>query len=309
MTVCGWFSEGRLLATLGATRRPFFLKRVRSATALLKANLGDNCQAAGMTYPTELCAIAASYLLAFVSMYDAAGNGPNPNAGQKGLVFEDTHSDRSFSTDILDKLGLIGSHNLAGWTCVVDKDQTLSFFLQRGLSDAEREQLVGEYLMTLCEWEGIPTTRNDFILPANANRLRTALIKHGLCEERGGALRWSDYAGPAMRAGKQWDSQDSSVDEAKDRAIREEAERIWASLSDGMKDKLIRETDELSVLVVSKLLGEHRDGIRWEARADIWPPVEFPLAKAFFDLVRKRQATGGLIDTLKVKDTGSRAKS
>lgn len=248
-----------------------------------------------MTYPTELCAIAASYLLAFVSMYDAAGNGPNPNAGQKGLVFEDTHSDRSFSTHILEKLGLIDPHNHAGWNCVVDKDQTLSFFLQRSLSDAEREQVVGEYLMTLCEWEGIPTTRNDFILPANANSLRTALIEHGLCEERGGALRWSDYAGPAMRAGKQWDSLNGSVAEAKDWATREEAERIWALLSDSMKDKLIRETDEHSVLVVGKLLRDHWDGIRWEARTDIWPPVEFALAKAVFDLIRKRQATAGLI--------------
>lgn len=248
-----------------------------------------------MTYPTELCAIAASYLLAFVSMYDAAGNGPNLRAGQKGSVFEDTHSDRSFSTHILEKLGLIDPENHAGWNCVVDKDQTLSFFLQRGLSDAEREQVVGEYLMTLCEWEGIPTTRNDFILPANADSFRTALIEHGLCEERGGALRWSDYAGPAMRAGKQWDFVNGSVAEAKDWATREEAERIWALLSDSMKDKLIRETDEHSILVVGKLLRDHWDGIRWEARPDIWPRAEFALAKAFFDLVRKRQAIGGLI--------------
>lgn len=248
-----------------------------------------------MTYPTELCAIAASYLLAFVSMYDAEGNGPNPSAGQKGLVFGDTHSDRSFSTHILEKLGLIEPGNQAGWTCVVDKDQTLSFFLQRGLSDAEREQVVGEYLMTLCEWEGIPTTRKEFILPANANRLRTALIEHGLCEERDGALRWSDCAGPAMRAGKQWDAPEGSVAEAKDRATREEAARIWALLSDSMKDRLIRETDEHSMLVVGKLLRDHWDGIRWEARTDIWPPVEFALAKAFFELVRRRQATGGLM--------------
>jgi hypothetical protein len=228
-------------------------------------------------------------------MYEAAGNGPNPNAGQKGLVFEGTHSDRSFSTHILEKLGLIDPHKQAGWTCVVDKDQTLSFFLQRGLFDAEREQMVGEYLMTLCEWERVPTTRNDFILPANVIGLRTVLVEHGLCEERGVALRWSDYAGPTMRAGVRWDSLNGSVAEAKDRATRHEAERIWILLSDSMKDKLIRETDEHSLLVVCKLLRDHWDGIRWEARTDIWLPVNFALAKAFFDLVRKRQATGGLI--------------
>lgn len=247
-----------------------------------------------MTYPTELCSIAASYLLAFVSMFDHAGTGPNPRAGQKGLVFEDTHSDRSFSTHLLQNLGLIEFRKPASWTCLVDKEQTLPFFLQRGLSDAEREQVVGEYLMTLCEWERIPTSRSDFVLPAAADHARATLIEFGLCEERGKALRWCDYAGSAMRSGKQWDALGNSIAEAEDQAVREEAERIWALLPGSMKDMLIREMDEHSLLVVWKLLKDHWDGSQWVARADIWPPVEFVLAKAFLELVRRRQAAGGL---------------
>ena len=247
-----------------------------------------------MTYPTELCAIAASYLLEFVSMYDAGGNGPNPHAGQKRLVFYDTHSDRSFSIHLLTKLDLIAPHDKFGWICLEGKDQLLQFLRLRGLSDAEREELVGEYMMTLCEWQGVPTTRNDFILPAKAKEFRAPLIEHGLCEERGGALRWSDYAGPAMRSGRQWDALDRSVAEAKDHTTREEAQRIWSLLSHNVKDMLIRETNEHSVLVVWKLLKDHWDGNRWEAGSAIWPPVEFALAKAFFELVRKRQATRSL---------------
>lgn len=243
-----------------------------------------------MSYPSELCAIAASYLLTFVSMYDAAGDGPNPRAGRKGLVFGDTLSDRSYSTNLLTNLELIEPDNKMGWKCLVDKDQTLEFLRLRGLSNPEREQVVGEYLMTLCEWEGVPTTRNDFILPSKANDFRGTLIEHGLCEERVGALRWSDYAGPAMRSGRQWDTLDRSVSELENKATREEAERIWTFLSDHTKNMLIRQTDEHSILVIWKLLKDHWDGSQWELRDRIWPPVKFALAEAVFKLIRNKQS-------------------
>lgn len=201
-----------------------------------------------MSYSTELCAISASYLMTFVSMYDVGGNGPNPRAGKKGLVFEDTHSDRSFSTHLLTNLDLIEVADMGSWKCRVDKDQTLSFLRQRGLSDVEREKLVGEYLLTLCEWEGVPTTRSDFILPAKVSDLRATFIEHGLWEECRGALRWSDYAGSAMRSGGQWDALERSTSEMQNQATREEAERIWKLLSCSTKDMLLRQTNQHSVL-------------------------------------------------------------
>lgn len=248
-----------------------------------------------MTYPTELCARAASYLLVFVSMYDHAGNDPNPNAGRKGSVFEDTHSDRSFSTHLLLRLRLIEFREPANFICLVDKEETLPFFLKRDLSDGEREQVVGEYLMTLCEWEKIPTSRSDFVLPAAVDHVRATLIEYGLCEERGRALRWSDHAGPAMRSGRQWDALNRSIAEAKDQAVKEEAERIWALMPGNMKDMLIRETDEHYFLVIWKLLKDHWDGSQWAPRTDVWPPIEYELAQAFLELVRRRQSAGGLI--------------
>lgn len=243
-----------------------------------------------MSYPTEICAIAASYLMTFVSMYDHAGNGPNPHAGEKGLVFEDTFSDRSFSTHLLSNLGLIEPRSGYFWKCTVDKDETISFLSERGLSDAEREQLVGEYVMILCEWQGVPATRNEFILPAKAADFRATLIEHGLCEKRGGSLQWSKYAGPAMRSGRQWDPHGSSVSEMQKQAAREEAEHIWQLLPDGTKEMLVRRADKHSILVIWKLLRDHWDGKTWEMREHISPQVNHALAKAFLEVLLSRRS-------------------
>lgn len=229
--------------------------------------------------------------MTFVSMYDVAGNGPNPRAGKKGLVFQDTHSDRSFSTHLLTNLGLIEVAKMGRWKCKVDKDHTLSFFRQRGLSDAERDQVVGEYLMTLCEWEGVPTTRNDFILPAKASDFRATLIEHGLCQRHGEALRWSDYAKPAMRSGGQWDALARSTSEMQNQATREDAERIWELLSDSTKDMLLRQTNQHSALVIWRLLKDHWDGKTWERRDGILPPVKQALANAFLAMVLSKQSS------------------
>lgn len=243
-----------------------------------------------MTYADDLCAKSASYLMEFVSKYDMNGDGPNPSAGKKGITFEDTYSDRSYSCDLLERLGMVKGAEGNNWVFLVDKDETLSFLCERRLTDEERGRLVGEYLMTLCEWEDVPTTRTEFLLPFKAKCFYATLVGYGLCEAQGDALQWTEHAGPAMRYSGIWDTQDRSSSDVKTHEDKAEAEKIWELLPRSTKETLMLQTDKDSTLAVWHFLRQHWDGERWEKREEIFPPAKMELAKAFFELIRSKQA-------------------